>query len=162
MLVFLSREGVVFIVSSLSFHLTMVHVLSPPVSEANWRSLSQLWGSAPPPCPKMAPSFTGSAYSPFPGYKTVVSSLCWPLTLLHHIPNRLLAILSHVSSISAGFQLPPPTPTRWARPCLSFLLSLPCPQFQTGSRKFWIQATTHAAVGHKPIVLCRRGYISRS
>ncbi len=56
--------------------------------------------------------------------KLVVSSLCWPLTLLHHIPNRLLAILSHVSSISAGFQLPPPTPTK--RPGPASASSFPC------------------------------------
>jgi hypothetical protein len=35
MLVFSSREGVVFLVLSLSFHLTETHVLSPPESEAN-------------------------------------------------------------------------------------------------------------------------------
>jgi hypothetical protein len=35
MLVFLSREGVVFLVPLSSSHLTMVHVVSPPVSEAN-------------------------------------------------------------------------------------------------------------------------------
>jgi hypothetical protein len=57
----------------------------------------------------------------------VVSSLCWPQTLLHYFPNRLLAVLGHVSSISAGFQLPFSTPTRRAKPCLSFPFPLPCP-----------------------------------
>jgi hypothetical protein len=78
----------------------------------------------------------------------VVSLLCWRLTLIRHVPNRLLAVLAHVSSISAWFQLLPSTPIRRARPCLSFPLPLPCPQLQTGSVESWIQATTRAAVGN--------------
>jgi hypothetical protein len=49
----------------------MGHVSPLPMSGANWRSLSLLWGLGPP-FPKMAPSFTGSAHTPFPGYKTVL------------------------------------------------------------------------------------------
>jgi hypothetical protein len=67
MLVFLSREGVVFLFSLLSFHLTMVHVLSPPVSEANWHSLSQLWGSAPPLVLKWRLHSQGPHTLPFQG-----------------------------------------------------------------------------------------------
>jgi hypothetical protein len=49
----------------------MDHVFSLPLSGANWRSLSLLRGFGPPP-PKMALPFTGSAHTPFPGYKTIV------------------------------------------------------------------------------------------
>jgi hypothetical protein len=48
MLVSLSREGVVFFVFLPSSHFTEIHVLPPPVSEANWRSLSRP-GVSPPP-----------------------------------------------------------------------------------------------------------------
>ncbi len=34
-----------------------------------------------------------------------IFSLCWPLILLHHIPNRFFSISFHVFSISAGSQL---------------------------------------------------------
>ncbi len=82
MLAFWSREGVIFLVLSSSSHLTMGHVFPLPVSEANWRSLFLLWGSAPP-FPKMAPSFTGSAHSPFPGYKTTVLRDFWLCFFFH-------------------------------------------------------------------------------
>ncbi len=74
MLAFWSCEGVVFLVLSSSSHLTMGHVSPLPMSRANWRSLSLLWGLGPP-FPKMAPSFTGSAHTPFPEYKTVLVNL---------------------------------------------------------------------------------------
>ncbi len=64
-----SREGVVFVVLSSSSHLTVSHVFPLPISGANWRSLSLLWGP-PPPSPNMAPLSTGSAHTPFLGYKT--------------------------------------------------------------------------------------------
>ncbi len=70
MLAFLSREGVVFFLPYLLSHLTMSHVLSPAMSVANWRPLPLL-GGFPPPSPNMAPSSTGSAHTPFSGYKTV-------------------------------------------------------------------------------------------
>jgi hypothetical protein len=66
---FWSCEGVVFLVLSLSSHFTTYHVFPLPLSRANWRSLSLLWGSGPP-FPKMAPPFTGSAHTPFPGSNT--------------------------------------------------------------------------------------------
>ncbi len=50
------------------------HVFSLPLSGLNWRPLFPLWGSGPP-FPKMAPPFTGSAYTPFPGSGTVHSIL---------------------------------------------------------------------------------------
>ncbi len=74
MLVSLSREGVVFLVFQPSSHFTEIHVLPPPVSEANWRSLSRPGVSPPPSSSKMASSFTGSAHSPFPGYDTILIS----------------------------------------------------------------------------------------
>ncbi len=83
--------------------------------------------------------------------QTSIYSLCWPLTLLHHVPNRLLAGLNHVSSISAGFQQSPTTHARRDRPCLSFPLPLPCSPFQTGSKKFWIQAATNPDVRHRKV-----------
>jgi hypothetical protein len=69
MLAFWSCEGVVFLVHSSSSHLTAGHVFPFPLSGANWRSLSLLWGSGPP-LPKMAPSSTGSAHTPFLGSNT--------------------------------------------------------------------------------------------
>ncbi len=72
MLVTLSREGVVFLVLLSSFHFTRIHVLPPPVSEANWRFLFRPGGLPPTPS-KMASSFTGSAHSPFPEYDTITS-----------------------------------------------------------------------------------------
>jgi hypothetical protein len=48
MLVSLSREGVVFLVFLPYCHFTEIHVLPPPVSEANWRFLSRP-GVSPPP-----------------------------------------------------------------------------------------------------------------
>jgi hypothetical protein len=73
MLAFRSREGVVFVVLSSSSHLTVGHVFPLPMSGANWRSLSLLWGP-PPPSPNMAPLSTGSAHTPFLGYKTTCSA----------------------------------------------------------------------------------------
>jgi hypothetical protein len=70
MLAFWSREGVVFIVLSSPSHLTVSHVFPLPMSGANWRSLSLLWG-LPPPSSNMAPLSTGSAHTPFSGYKTI-------------------------------------------------------------------------------------------
>jgi hypothetical protein len=93
MLVFSSREGVVFLVLLLSFHLTETHVLSPPESEANWRSPFWLWGLPPPSTFKMASSFTGSAQFPFPGYKTT--------TTLHntrHTCTYITLVLLFISS----------------------------------------------------------------
>ncbi len=69
MLAFWSRGGVVFIVLSSPSHLTVSHVFPLPMSGANWRSLSLLWGF-PPPSPNMAPLSTGSAHTPVSGYKT--------------------------------------------------------------------------------------------
>ncbi len=69
MLAFWSCEGVVFLVYSSSSHLTAGHVFPLPLSGANWRSLSLLWGSGPP-LPKMAPPSTGSAHTPFLGSNT--------------------------------------------------------------------------------------------
>ncbi len=70
MLVALSREGVVFFVFLSPSHFTEIHVLPPPVSGANWRSLFRPGGPFPIP-PKMASSYTGSAHSPFPGRNTI-------------------------------------------------------------------------------------------
>ncbi len=70
---FWSCEGVVFLVLSSSSHLTTYHVFPLPLSGANWRSLSLLWGSGPP-FSKMAPPFTGSAHTPFPGSNTLTAS----------------------------------------------------------------------------------------
>jgi hypothetical protein len=70
MLAFWSCEGVVFLVLSSSSHFTTCHVFPLPLSGANWRSLSLLWGSDPP-FPKMAPPFTGSAHTPFLGSETL-------------------------------------------------------------------------------------------
>jgi hypothetical protein len=69
MLAFWSCEGVVFLVQSSSSHFTAGHVFPLPLSGANWRSLSPLWGSGPP-LPKMAPLSTGSAHTPSPGSNT--------------------------------------------------------------------------------------------
>ncbi len=78
MLVSSSREGVVFLVFLPSSHFTEFHVLPPPVSEANWRSLSRPGVSPPPSSSNMASSFTGSAHSPFPGYDTLPGGKkCW-------------------------------------------------------------------------------------
>jgi hypothetical protein len=77
-----------------------------------------------------------------------ISSLCCPLILPHHVPNRFLFILHHVSFISAGFQLIFSRSNRRAWPCLSLPLPLPCFCLRTGSRKFWIQEITHISVGH--------------
>ncbi len=35
------------------------------------------YGARPPPFPKMAPLFTGSAHTPFPGYKTISVNWNW-------------------------------------------------------------------------------------
>ncbi len=48
------------------------HVFSLPLSGLNWRSLFPPWGSGSP-LPKMAPPFTGSAHTPLPGSRTVMS-----------------------------------------------------------------------------------------
>jgi hypothetical protein len=81
MLAFWSHEGVVFLVLSSSSHLTVGHVFPLPMSGANWRPLSLLWGS--PPSPNMAPSSTGSAHTPFLGYKTIplasAFKICWEI-----------------------------------------------------------------------------------
>jgi hypothetical protein len=69
MLAFWSCEGVVFLVHSSSPHFTAGHVFPLPLSGANWRSLSLLWGSGPP-LPKMASPSTGSAHTPFLGSNT--------------------------------------------------------------------------------------------
>jgi hypothetical protein len=74
MLAFWSCEGVVFLVHSSSSHFTVGHVFPLPLSGANWRSLSLLWGSGPP-LPKMAPPSTGSAHTPFPGSETIQNLL---------------------------------------------------------------------------------------
>ncbi len=74
MLGFLSREGVVFFIFLPSSHFTEIHVLSPPVSEANWRFLFRP-GDSPPTLSKMASSYTGSAHPPFPGYDTTPAKL---------------------------------------------------------------------------------------
>jgi hypothetical protein len=73
MLAFWSCEGVVFLVHSLSSHFTAGHVFPLPLSGANWRSLSLLWGSGPP-LPKMATPSTGSAHTPSLGSNTL---RCW-------------------------------------------------------------------------------------
>ncbi len=83
MLVSLSREGVIFLVSLSSSHFTEIHVLPPPVSEANWRSL--FWpGDSPPSFPKMASSFTGSAHSPFSGYDTVRTGIVCKFCIVNY------------------------------------------------------------------------------
>ncbi len=64
------------------FILTMGHVFSLPLSGANWRSLSLPWGLGPP-SPKMALPFTGSAHTPFPGYKT--SPIHWKCSQINLI-----------------------------------------------------------------------------
>ncbi len=69
MLAFWSCEGVVFLVHSPSSHFTADHVFSLPLSGVNWRSLSLLWGSGPPPL-KMAALSTGSAHTPSLGSNT--------------------------------------------------------------------------------------------
>ncbi len=71
MLAFWSREGVVFFVLSSSSHLTMGHVSPLPVSVANWRSLSLLWGSAPP-SPKWRPHSQGPHTLPFQGTRQLL------------------------------------------------------------------------------------------
>jgi hypothetical protein len=48
MLAFWSCEGVVFLVLSVSSHLTVSHVSPLPMSGANWRSLFLLWGFGSP------------------------------------------------------------------------------------------------------------------
>ncbi len=61
-----------------------------------------------------------------------ISSLCWPLILPHHVPNRFLVVLHHVSSISAGFQLfffSPIGGPAW--PCLGLPLPLSRLSLQT-------------------------------
>jgi hypothetical protein len=80
-------------------------------------------------------------------HELAISSLCWPLILLHHVPNRFLFVLHHVSSISAGFQLIFSLPNEWAWPCFGLPLPLSNPSLQTGSRKSWIQATAHISGG---------------
>jgi hypothetical protein len=74
-----------------------------------------------------------------------ISSFCWPLHLPHHVPNRFLFVLHHVSSIFARFQLIFPLTNMQAWPCLG----LPLSSLQTGSRKSWIQAIAHLSVGHR-------------
>ncbi len=64
-------------------------------------------------------------------------SLCWPLILLHHVSSTS----SHIFPISAGFQL-----TLFPRVGRAGFLTPLCPQ--TGSRKFWIQATACLFVRH--------------
>ncbi len=100
MLVTLSREGVVFLASMSSSHFTEIHVLPPPVSEANWRSLSRP-GGLPPSLPKMASSFTGSAHLPFPGYNT--DTTVWStnkfMILKAKLVRTLDAIMTEVSRL---------------------------------------------------------------
>ncbi len=86
---FWSCEGVVFLVLSSSSHFTTYHVPPLPLSGANWRSLSLLWGSGPP-FPKMALPFTGSAHTPFPGSNTLTNSLFYQTAACvstNHFPN---------------------------------------------------------------------------
>jgi hypothetical protein len=65
--------------------LTEIHVLPPPVSQANWRSLFRP-GDSPPSFSKMASSFTGSAHSPFPGYDTLKTVRpCEALYSVHNV-----------------------------------------------------------------------------
>ncbi len=107
MLVFLSREGVVFLVSLSSSHFTEIHVFPPPVSEANWRSLFRP-GDSPPSFPKMASSFTGSAHSPFSGYDTVL------IAISSHTLSFLIA-LAAVYIFSTNYELILITPAPFSR-----------------------------------------------
>ncbi len=77
-----------------------------------------------------------------------IFSLYWPLILQHHVLNRFLVVLHHISSISAGSQLSFSRPNRWAWPCLGLPLLPTCFCLRTGSKKFWIQAITHISVWH--------------
>ncbi len=103
MLAFWSCEGVVFLVLSSSSHFTVGHVFPFPLSGANWRSLSLLWGSGPP-FPNMAPPFTGSAHTPFPGSKTIIISFHywmakWQCPHVFHISDSILiGHFGHVTS----------------------------------------------------------------
>jgi hypothetical protein len=81
--------------------------------------------------------------------KQIVFSLCWPLILLHHVPNMFLLVSCHVSPISARFQLTLFPKTGWAWPCV-------CPLPQTGSRKLWIQTTACFLSGTVPLYLTDR------
>jgi hypothetical protein len=105
MLVFLSREGVVFLVLLSSSHFTEIYVLPPPVSGANWRSPFRSWDSPPLSFSKMASSFTGSAHSPFPGYKTVIITFCKLLTSgldckICYTTWKITTFLQHLKLIS--------------------------------------------------------------
>ncbi len=67
-------------------------------------------------------------------FDALLNTQCWPLILLHHVLNRFLFVLHHVSSISAGFQLIFSLPNRKAPPCFGLPFPLSCPSLQTSSR----------------------------
>ncbi len=104
MLAFWSCEGVVFLVHSSSSHFTVGHVFPLPLSGANWRSLSLLWGSDPP-LSKMAPPSTRSAHTPFPGSETRMAldsethcnpfRQCMVLKYNQHFPCSLVSGLAN-------------------------------------------------------------------
>ncbi len=109
--------------------LTMDHVFSLPLSGANWCSLSLLWGFGPP-FPKMALPFTGSAHTPFPGYKTVNFPRPFnpPSPSLFHVqPPPLQILSSHI--LSASRTLPPAL-------CIMICLSMLFPSL-AGSFLYW-------------------------
>ncbi len=70
MLAFWNREGVVFFLPSLPSHLTVSHVFPLPMSGANWRSLSLLWGF-PLPLPIWRPYPQGPHTLPSQGTRQV-------------------------------------------------------------------------------------------
>jgi hypothetical protein len=105
MLAFWSCEGVVFLVLSSSSHFTTYHVFPLPLSGANWRSLSWLWGSGPP-FPKMAPLFTGSAHTPLPGSNTL------PFQRLN-VPKTVLFIHLNLIFFVSRFARTQPEGTLW-------------------------------------------------
>jgi hypothetical protein len=64
----------------------------------------------------------------------IIFSLCWPLILLHHVQNGLFPLFSHVSLISARFQLALFPRVGQVGPLTPLFLPI-------GFRKLWIQST---------------------
>ncbi len=72
----------------------------------------------------------------------IIFSLCWPLILLHYVPNGFHHVYCHVFPISAGFQLtlspkqggPGPAPAPFCRPVPGSSGSRQLPVFLSGTR----------------------------
>jgi hypothetical protein len=75
-------------------------------------------------------------------------SLCWPLTLLHHVSNQHDVVSSHVSSISAGSRLISPLLPCRPGPVSACPPPSIAPNAGLVARKLWIQATPWTTIGH--------------